>query len=38
VVEGGDLDAQQVCFDVLGTSEIDFTYFFTLSPNTALGE
>ena len=37
VVEGNS-DTQQVCFDVLGTTEIDFTYFFTLSPHTALGE
>ena len=37
-VAEGNPDAQQVCFNVLGTTEIDFTYFFTLSPHTALGE
>ena len=36
VTEGGS--DQEVCFNVFGTSEIDFTYFFTLSPDSAQGK
>ena len=35
VVEG---NSDEVCFNLDGTSEIDITYFFTLSPGSALGK